>query len=758
LAANEGVFVRNLTSELHKLLAEMLNSQQIYRSSASAGPWIKLESGSMRQPILVLITILLAVIGLSAASHWMTSNAANDLDLERSARAVEMSLKSQIDQVKAVAEDNANWDDAAIALYRDKADLDFGWRTWGAVSDNENVYETVFAIDTAGKVHMAYEAGLPSTAELGQIYGNGLQTLVKEIEAGSPSAGGFIVAKGQLRAVGMSKIVPTSDQLSGLTKDRLPVILVFSRIVSPKMLAGIGDGLVLSQLQLTKQPTASSILVRDPVGRAVAVVGWKPSKPGNEAFWKASPMVGLVAFLRLAALAIALTYCYRFYAQVRRSALVDSLSGLPNRRALELAVAKSLKRGEHLALAFVDLDGFKAINDNYGHSVGDQLITECSALAMELAANCKMVARLGGDEFAIFSTGSSADENLQNFVENLLHRLSQPFHLGERTILIGASIGIASLSEGVGDVTELMRRADIAMYASKQSGKMRCTYFDPEIDREQSRFRDIDQRMRQSLEDGHFEVQYQPLVDARTGQVVSLEALLRWNDPAAQNLTADIFIPIAEETGLIDRIGLFVLTKACTDAKDWLEVRLSVNISSAQLRNPDFPSHLKKILDETQFPAERLELEITETYVVLNPKIAVKILADIQMLGIKIALDDFGTGYASIGFLRQFQFDTLKIDQSLVSEAVSDEGARAMVQASIVVARALGMQIVAEGIENEEHAIFMRAAGCDHLQGWYFSRAVKSIDVLTMIQAIGSGDQFLKSFQRSKVRTAPRSA
>jgi EAL domain-containing protein (putative c-di-GMP-specific phosphodiesterase class I) len=306
------------------------------------------------------------------------------------------------------------------------------------------------------------------------------------------------------------------------------------------------------------------------------------------------------------------------------------------------------------------------------------------------------------------------------------------------------------LNKNVGDVTELMRRADIAMYASKRSGKMRVTRFDVDIDQQQGKAREIDEQMRQALTNGHFEVHYQPLVDARTTTVVSLEALLRWNNPDGENLSADVFIPIAEETGLIDRIGLFVLNQACQNAVSWPNVRLSVNISSAQLRNPDFPSHLEKILVQTEFPAERLELEITETYVVLDPTVAIRVLAEIQRLGIKIALDDFGTGYASIGFLRQFQFDTLKIDRSLVVEAAKDEGARAMVQASIVVARALGMSVVAEGIESEAQALFMRAAGCDQLQGWHYSRAVKANDVLAVIRAIGETDRILEDLQKQK--------
>jgi EAL domain-containing protein (putative c-di-GMP-specific phosphodiesterase class I) len=246
--------------------------------------------------------------------------------------------------------------------------------------------------------------------------------------------------------------------------------------------------------------------------------------------------------------------------------------------------------------------------------------------------------------------------------------------------------------------------------------------------------------MRKALDEGQFQLFYQPLVGARCNRIVALEALLRWNDPDGEAVGPDLFIPIAEETGLIDRIGLFVLERACQEAAAWPDLQLAVNVSAAQLRNPDFPLHLAEILQKTGFPARRLELEITETYVVLQPEIANRVLSQIQRLGVKIALDDFGTGYASIGFLRQFNFDTLKIDRSLVVDAISDDGARAMVHASIVVARALGMAVVAEGIENEAQAHFMRVAGCDTLQGWLYAPAVAAGEVYDLVNSFADGD------------------
>ena len=717
----------------------------------------RIETGSVRRPATLLAAILLAVVGITAFSQWSTTKAANELDVERTSRAMNMAIAARVTQIKAIADDNAKWDDAAVALYLSGGDRDFGWRTWGATSDNPSTYDTLFAITDSGKILLGYEGGKVGRVDYGSLYGDGLRALITEVKQSGEVAGGVILVGKLPRVVGVAKVKPISPSLVRKIGNSPPIFLVFARQISPKTLAGIGEELELENIALTSlgsRPDQVGISLTDPAGYAIGRISWKPNNPGYKAFWKAWPTVGLALLLRISALILLLTYCMHLYRQLRNNALIDPLSTLPNRLALESALALHLKRGEHVALAFLDLDGFKIINDTFGHSVGDQLITECSNLASELAADCDMVARLGGDEFAVLAIGSDADKRLSKFAEQLLYRLGQPFRLGSRTIMIGVSIGIAGRTKGADSVSELMRRADIAMYASKRAGKMRATTFDVEIDRRQADAQDIDRRMRFALEQQHFQVFYQPLIGARCNRVIAVEALLRWFDPGGEEMCPDQFIPIAEESGLIDKIGLFVLDRACRDAMAWPHLQLAVNISAAQLRNPEFPAHLAKILADTGFPARRLELEITETYVVRQPEIANRVLAEIQQLGVKIALDDFGTGYASIGFLRQFNFDTLKIDRSLVIDAIADESARAMVHASVVMARALGMAVVAEGIENEAQAHFMRVAGCDFLQGWLYSHAVVADDVVALIHSMGSADEEEFDFPLPKLRAS----
>tara|TARA_B100000949_G_C14162431_1_gene399741 strand:- start:62 stop:910 length:849 start_codon:yes stop_codon:yes gene_type:complete len=281
---------------------------------------------------------------------------------------------------------------------------------------------------------------------------------------------------------------------------------------------------------------------------------------------------------------------------------------------------------------------------------------------------------------------------------------------------------------------------------------MRCTWFNEAFDRSREQIKKLDEELRQALTMNQFRMHYQPLVDAETRKIVAVESLMRWERPDGQIVGPTTFIPVAEESGLINPIGLWVLRQACCDALEWDGVTLSVNISAAQLRNPEFPIQLGHILEETGFDPERLELEITETCLVLDPIVAERSLNLIRGFGVRVALDDFGTGYASIGFLRQFRFEKLKIDRSLVMQASEDESSRAMMLSSITMAQAMNMSVTAEGVETREQADMVRAAGCDQIQGWLYFRAMPAQEIqqhlgMTIEDAMSGidGDQGVKA-------------
>jgi diguanylate cyclase (GGDEF)-like protein len=443
----------------------------------------------------------------------------------------------------------------------------------------------------------------------------------------------------------------------------------------------------------------------------------------------ASLLVGTIALYASAAALLgrmALAHIHR----LERLGVTDSLSLLPNRRALHSEVKAGADAHEEVAIALIDLDGFKMVNDLYGHSVGDKVIKLVAAELNEVGGKDARAYRLGGDEFALSLTGPLAGTILEGMCRTVLDRLGQPLAIDDRRIVIGASIGLARASSS-DDVpsSELLRRADVAMYVSKRGGKMRCTWFKPEFDRNLEAVRDLDAELRNALLAGEFRLHYQPLVDARSGHVVAVESLIRWERPDGKDVGPNVFIPVAEESGLINPIGLWVLRRGCTDALDWEGIKLSVNISAAQLRNAEFPIQLGTILEETGFPPERLELEITETCLVIDPVVAERSLALIREFGVNVALDDFATGYASIGFLRQFRFEKLKLDRSLVADSAGDESSLAMMLSSISMARALKMNVTAEGVETQAQADMVRSAGCDQIQGWLYYRPMPAEEI-----------------------------
>ena len=411
--------------------------------------------------------------------------------------------------------------------------------------------------------------------------------------------------------------------------------------------------------------------------------------------------------------------------------ITDSLCDLPNRRALHQDIARNRQSSDEVAVALIDLDGFKEINDHYGHSIGDQLIKE---MANILSTHFE-------PEFAAVMIGPLAGTLLEGMCRSLLERLSKPIAIGDRRLSIGASIGLARSSEHEAlTSSELLRRSDIAMSMSKRAGKMRCTWFNESFDRRREAVRELEDELRVALAQRQFTVAYQPLVNADNGRVVAVESLLRWTRADGEQVSPAVFVPIAEESGLINAIGGWVLRQAVIDALAWKDITLSVNISAAQLRNPEFPVQLGQILEETGFPPDRLELEITETSLVLDPDVAERSLAVIRSFGVKISLDDFGTGYASIGFLRQFRFEKLKLDRSLISEASEDGGSRAMMLSSIAMARALKMNVTAEGVETSAQADFVRTAGCDQIQGWLYFKAMPASEVSKLIERQNAAD------------------
>lgn len=427
----------------------------------------------------------------------------------------------------------------------------------------------------------------------------------------------------------------------------------------------------------------------------------------------------------------------------RRIALTDALSGLPNRRALLARLDNVLARQplvpNTLGIAFIDLDGFKDVNDAHGHQMGDAVIHRVSRMLEAIVPNSAMLARTGGDEFAILFEGASAIATLEYLANQVLLHLALPICIDDRVFHIGASIGAAIDEDGVTNPHELLRRADTAMYRVKENGKSALEIYNASFDARRVLRQTIESDIRLGLERNEFEVYYQPVIDARTNTTVSVEALIRWPRRPAGSLAPDDFIEIAEISGLIQPIGLFVLRRACTDLRSFENLKLAVNISPAQFRHPDFEAQLKQVLRETRFPPGRLQLEITEGYLIDHPERAAHAIDAFKQMGVSVALDDFGTGYTSIAYLQAYGFDVVKLDKSLAAGLGLDTKASLLIAGMVSIANALRMRVIAEGVESKEQATLLRMAGCHELQGYLFGRP-QSLAGLIARQRLGSSN------------------
>lgn len=408
----------------------------------------------------------------------------------------------------------------------------------------------------------------------------------------------------------------------------------------------------------------------------------------------------------------------------------DSLSGLLNRHGL-LAFLEELERTDFSTprLYLVDLDGFKAVNDAWGHAVGDDLIRIVSNALTACHPEIVAVARLGGDEFALVQIGTAAREEIE---ETILALFAEPFKIDGRTIEVGASIGTAARDRDVPPL-ELLRRADMALYRAKANGRGRAIEYDPELDRERQRVAETEGLLKSAISNGTIEALFQPLVCATTGAVTGLEALARWRTPTG-NISPEIFIPLAERCGLIDALGVHMLKTSIEHAKNWPGLALSVNVSPVQLCNPEFAGDVISLLQELDFDPKRLTLEITEGVLMTNPEQARRSIDHLKQVGIKFALDDFGCGYASIGALRQFGFDRMKIDRSLVSALDRGSNGADVLRATISLATALQIPVTAEGIETSRQAAILREAGCDQLQGYLIGKPMSALDISSKLQ------------------------
>jgi diguanylate cyclase (GGDEF)-like protein/PAS domain S-box-containing protein len=419
--------------------------------------------------------------------------------------------------------------------------------------------------------------------------------------------------------------------------------------------------------------------------------------------------------------------------RIRSLAYHDTLTGLPNRLLfadrLGLAVAQAHRLGQRLAVLFLDLDGFKLINDSLGHSLGDRLLEVVAERIQGALREGDTVARLGGDEFTLLLPGVSRAEDAPKVAEKILETLRQPVAIDGRELYVTGSVGISLYPDDGSDPETLVRNADAAMYRAKDRGRDNYQLYAPAMNATAVERLALESSLRKALSQDALRLHYQPLLDLATGGVYGVEALLRWERPGHGLVFPDEFIPLAELTGLIIPIGPWVWRSACVQVKRWhssgyRDLRLAVNLSARQFQQPDVAAQVTRALEETDFPPTHLDLEITESYAMQNPEAAIQTLRELKAVGVGLSIDDFGVGYSSLSYLKRLPIDTLKIDRSFVRDITTDPDDAAIVTAVIAMARTLELRVVAEGVETEPQRAFLAAQGCDRAQGFLWSRAV----------------------------------
>jgi len=420
-------------------------------------------------------------------------------------------------------------------------------------------------------------------------------------------------------------------------------------------------------------------------------------------------------------------------ARITHLAHYDALTDLPNRALFHEQLKRELARiapGGQLAVLYIDIDEFKSVNDTLGHLIGDELLKSVAVSLGRCIRDTDFVARLGGDEFAIVQTGVRTTDDVTDLVTRVLNTIREPYECLGHQVTTDASIGIALAPQHGADLDQILKNADLAMYAAKSAGRRTYRFFEPEMDARVRARRILEMDLRQALSDGAFEVHYQPCVSLRDNKITGCEALLRWRHSERGMISPAEFIPIAEETGLINQLGEWVLTTACAEATTWPDqFKLAVNVSPVQFKSGTLALKIVAALAASGLPASRLELEITEAVLIRDDEAALAILHQLRAIGVRIALDDFGTGYSSLSYLQRFPFDKIKIDRCFVSDIAESDGSSCIVQAVVNIAAARQMTTTAEGVETQQQRELLRALGCAEMQGYLFSPARPAAEI-----------------------------
>ncbi|OBX18466.1 hypothetical protein A9995_10830 [Erythrobacter sp. QSSC1-22B] len=761
----------------------------LYPAQASMYQFRLFHIAKPRQRFLVFVALpaiclagALVLFGLW--SLWITAEKSDAVTRDRQVREVRLAIGATLDELAQSQAGVAIWDPAFAEVSKRKPDLDWLDQNVGTWLNYVFNHEVDIIVDGQDRPLYAMKHGVRVNPEIFLRVQKGVAFLIAEARGQSSDqanpherlpnqeihpqstvrtspfavhATDLVDIEGKVAAASVMRMMPDSYG-AGATTGTEP-LLISIRYLNTSLMQNLQRERGIVGARVTKSPAIDSSAVYSVAlsswdGKPIGYFTWLPEMPGK-GILRSVLLQGGVALLALLGLLAALTASVgrlmskdaksiqrleearselqATEAQALYLANHDALTGLPNRASFSRFVDEAIGAAgldTLLGVMLIDLDRFKQVNDTLGHLAGDQLLQAVAARLVNCVGDCDVVARLGGDEFAICLADRRVSDDFSDAANAILSELRKPFEILGSSVHVGGSIGMAISPFQGSERTELLRKADIAMYKAKEAGRNDYRFFTAKMDESIAGRRVIEDELRAALRSGgELFVEYQPKLDATGRRILGLEALVRWKHPTRGNLAPDAFIPVAEECGLINAVGGWVLAEACRVARQWPKLSMAVNISPMQFRTPDVAHSIQSIVLEAGVKPEQIELEVTES-ILVEDDIAVKTaLEGLRASGFRIALDDFGTGYSSLSYLKKFKVDRIKIDKSFIRRLGHDPEANAIVQAVIALGHAMALSVTAEGVETEEQECLLQIAGCNELQGFLFSKALPEKDL-----------------------------
>ncbi|MFT0861054.1 putative bifunctional diguanylate cyclase/phosphodiesterase [Ancylobacter sp. G4_0304] len=698
----------------------------------------------------VILVILAAVVAMGAFSLL----AAERIDAAARVRGTELvrnSLERRAVSLQRDLASFAHWDESVLrtAYY-----LDTEWvhRNFGRWLHDTQQHDRSYIVVESGVAYASIDGDLvppdvatfdehaimPVVEKVRASYLDRVSRVERMAEAAPQDLGnlqpvfesGYVRVEGRPALVGAISITPDYGRV--VSPDHMTPIAVTVLFLDEGFLRDLLGELQIVKPAISDQPPPADFeAVAIPFASANAVpawLSWQPENPGGSLIRALLPALLGTAVLLLSSAAIVLWYARRATQDLAHSealathlAYVDPLCGLANRamlmRELDSRIME-LENGERLAVFFLDLDGFKDINDTLGHHVGDMLLMEIGTRLQTLPFPDGVASRFGGDQFVVLVPVGPGPQAVAEAGAVIIDTVRQPMSIAGQTMVVGGTIGATLVPDHSREATQLIRLADIALYRAKTEARGTMIVFEPQMESELLRRRDIELELQRALVENELTVYYQPQFSVDGESVIGFEALVRWIHPVKGLISPAEFVPIAERTGLVTELDMMVLRRGCEQARGWGETRLAVNLSPVDFRAPDLAGAVAAILAETGFPAERLEIEITENLLFENQPEAFAALSALRHMGVRIALDDFGSGYSSLGYLRRFRVDTIKIDRSFTQNIAHTDDAAAIIDCVVRLARALAITVTAEGVETREQLRYLQSVGCHHVQGF----------------------------------------